>query len=72
MLITSLEDMESIVSSRNDLEWDGWNVIKYTKTSDAVFSQDGVYKNGRWCNKKVFPITEEGWFLPNSLGRQHV
>jgi hypothetical protein len=72
MLITSLEDMENIVASRTDLEWDGWNVVKYTKSSDAMFSRDGIYKNGKWCNKKTFPITEEGWFLPNSLGRQHV
>jgi hypothetical protein len=29
MLVTSLEEMERIVAARPDLEWDGWNVVKY-------------------------------------------
>jgi hypothetical protein len=69
MLVTSLEYMSKIVSNRQDLEWDGWDVVKYAKSSDAMFSVDGVLKNGLWCKKKIFPITEEGWHIPNSIGR---
>lgn len=68
MLVTSLDHMEYIVANREDLEWDGWDVVKYTKNNNAFSSQDGVFKNGIWMKRKVFPITEEGWFIPNSIG----
>lgn len=69
MLVTSLEEMEAIVRSRGDLEWDGWNIVKYTNSSNAIYSVDGAFKNGKWMKKKVFPITKDGWYLPNTIGR---
>ena len=69
MLVTNLEYMESIVAQRPDLEWDGWNIVRYTKSDRAMFSSDGVYKNGMWYKRKTFPITEQGWSVPNSIGR---
>lgn len=69
MLITSLEKMEQIVCSSNHLEWDGWNVAKYTKSYSGMFSKDGVLKNGEWHKKKIFPLTENGWNIPNSIGQ---
>jgi hypothetical protein len=69
MLVTSLEYMSKIVSNRQDLEWNGWDVIKYTKSPNGMFSNDGVFRNGVWCKQKIFPITEEGWQIPNSIGR---
>jgi len=69
MLVTDLNYMEHIVSKRQDLEWQGWDVVKYTKSNSAMFSNDGVFKNGTWCKKKIFPITESGWIIPNSIGR---
>lgn len=71
MLVTSLEEMESIVASRSDLEWDGWSVVKYSNSSNAMYAPDGVYHRGKWMKKKVYPLTEEGWYLPNSIGRVH-
>lgn len=71
MLVTSLQEMEHIVFSRQDLEWDGWDVIKYTNSNNAMFDVDGVFKNGKWMKKKVFPLTEEGWYLPNTIGRDY-
>ena len=68
MLVTSLDHMEYIVSNREDLEWDGWDVVKYTKNNNAFSSTDGVFKNGIWMKRKVFPLTEEGWSIPNSIG----
>ena len=70
MRVSSLEDMTRIVSSRQDLEWDGWDVVKYTGANNAIYSVDGVFKNGKWLKKKVFPITEDGWHLPNYIGRE--
>lgn len=69
MLISELNKMEGIVNSSQDLEWEGWDVVKYTKSSNAMFSKDGAYKNGEWYKKKVFPLTENGWNLPNSIGK---
>lgn len=71
MLVTSLEEMESIIRSRGDLEWDGYDVIKYTNSSNAMYGADGVFKNGKWMKKKVFPLTEKGWNLPNTIGRDY-
>jgi len=68
MLVNNLEKMEQIVNS-TDLEWDGWNVVKYTPSHSAMFSTDGAYKGGQWYKKKVFPLTEDGWHVPNSIGK---
>ena len=70
MLVTSLEEMERIVAARSDLEWDGWDVVKYITSDNAIYSKDGAFKNGQWLKKKVFPITEKGWHLPNHIGRE--
>lgn len=69
MLVTSLEEMEEIVRSRGDLEWDGYDVVKYTNSNSAMFGVDGVFRGGKWMKKKVFPLTEDGWYLPNIIGR---
>jgi hypothetical protein len=71
MFIDSLNKMEKIVSESSDLEWDGWNVVKYTPSHNAMLSSDGAYKQGQWFKKKVFPITEHGWDIPESLGSKY-
>jgi len=67
MLISSLDKMESIVDSRDDLEWVGWNVVRYFGQS-SFLSKDVVFKNGKWIKTKVYPITELGWDIPDSIG----
>ena len=71
MLVTNLDEMEKIVASRDDLRWDGWNIVKYINSNNALYSKDGVFVDGKWMTKKVFPITEDGWYLPNSIGRDY-
>jgi hypothetical protein len=71
MLIKSLEEMEDIVCNRDDLEWDGWNVVRYTVATNAIYSKDGCFRNGLWMKKKVYPLTERGWNLPNGLRSVH-
>ena len=71
MLVSSLEKMEKIVESRNDLAWDGWDVVRYTPGHNTQYSPSGVYINGAWMKKKVFPLTEQGWHLPNNIGSGH-
>jgi len=69
MLVTTEQEMQAIIDSRADLEWDGWNVVKYTKSNNAMYSPDGIFIRGTWMKKKVFPITQDGWYLPNTIGR---
>ena len=72
MFITSLSEMEQIVSSRSDLVWDGWNVVRYKKNPNAQFDSTGAFYKGAWHKKYVFPITEHGWSIPNSIGIRDV
>lgn len=67
MLISSLEQMEEIVESRDDLEWVGWDVVRYFGNS-SFLSKDAVFKDGRWIKTKIYPITEMGWNVPDSIG----
>lgn len=69
MLVTTEHEMQDIINSRGDLEWDGWNVIKYSKNSNAAYEKDGCFHKGMWMKKKVFPLTSDGWYLPNYIGR---
>lgn len=67
MFITSLSEMERIVDSRPDLSWDGWDVVRYKKNNNAQFDKNGVFRNGQWYNKIVFPLKTHGWSLPERL-----
>lgn len=71
MLVNNLNKMESIVDASADLEWDGWNVVRYTSSPNAMYSEDGAYRNGAWYKKRVFPITEDGWHIPHSIGKRN-
>lgn len=68
MLVDSLETMEAIVESRNDLRWNGWDVVKYVHSNNAMYHKDAEFYQGQWMKKKVFPLTKEGWHVPNNLG----
>lgn len=72
MFITSLSKMEEIVASRDDLSWDGWDVVRYKKNNEAQFDVNGVFRNGAWYKRFVFPITQHGWSIPNSIGNDNV
>lgn len=71
MLVSNLQYMEDIVAQRNDLDWLGWDIVKYSKSSSAIFSPDGIFRNGEWYKRKIFPLTEIGWDIPNSIGRKN-
>lgn len=71
MLVTNLDQMETIVDSQKDLFWEGWDVVRYTKSAKSIYSSDGAFRNGEWYKKSVFPITEQGWKLPNNVWRKY-
>lgn len=67
MLVNSLTEMEQIVAYRPDLEWDGWDVVHYKKNNSAQFDKNGAFKNGSWYKKTVYPISSDGWIIPNNM-----
>lgn len=64
-MITSLDKMESIVSNNNSLSWDGWDVVELKRSPSAWMKASGVFVNDAWYIKNVFPITQDGWSIPN-------
>jgi hypothetical protein len=69
MLVTSLSKMEEIVAGHPDLSWNGWDVVRRKQNSNAQFDPKGICVNGVWYKQYVYPITESGWSLPESLVR---
>jgi hypothetical protein len=69
MLVSSLDQMESIVKKNKELMWDGWDVIHFYHSDKARTSKFGIRVNGKWCMHKRFPIESNGWNVPNKLVR---
>lgn len=64
MLISDLDQMESIVSKSKSLSWDGWNVVELIKSASALTKTNGVYLNGSWFTKNVYSVDRDGWRIP--------
>jgi hypothetical protein len=69
MIINDLETMENIVNNNNTLSWIGWDVVERHKTQKAKTSKDGIFVDGYWYTQKVYPVTREGWSIPQKLVR---
>ena len=65
MIIKDLEKMEKIVSRNNNLSWVGWDVADRKKSESARTSTSGVRVNGVWYLQRIYPITRNGWDIPN-------
>ena len=72
MLINSLNKMDKLVESHPELSWDGWDVVRHKKSPDSQFDKSGEFYKGSWHKKFVFPVTQDGWSLPESIGRRDV
>ena len=67
MKITNIEEMDRIVKSSPDMEWDNWTVIVYTD-DDGYFTKNGVFRDGRWRTKYKFNMIDYGvWIIPDRL-----
>jgi len=63
--INSIEEMDSIVKSNPDMEWDNWTVVVYTD-DDGYFTKNGVFRNNRWMTKYRFDMIQYGvWLIPD-------
>ncbi len=69
MIIKNLEQMEKIVSKNNNLSWVGWDVVDRKRSDGARTSLDGVRVNGLWYLQRVYPVTRQGWDIPNKYKR---
>lgn len=65
MKINNIKDMEAIVDSNPDMEWDSWTVVIYTN-DDGYYNKDGVYRNEKWQTKYTFEMVDYGvWNIPD-------
>lgn len=64
MVITSLDQMESIVKNNSSLSWFGWDVVELKRSPRAWMDPRGAFVKGSWYVKTVFPITQDGWSIP--------
>jgi len=69
MLITSLEQMESIVSKNKELRWDGWTVISSYPSEKGRTSKFGAIVNGSWHLQRRFELNKNGWEIPKNFVR---
>jgi hypothetical protein len=67
MFITSLEEMEQIVSDRKYLHWDGWVVVQTFQSEKGRTSKFGLLRNGRWQIQRRFVPAKNGWNIPEKL-----
>jgi hypothetical protein len=67
MLVKSLEQMEKIVDSAEDLRWDGWDVVSIKPTDSGLMSKDAIQIDGKWYIQKRFILTTNGWEIPNKI-----
>lgn len=65
--IRDLDVMEDIVAKRNDLGWDGWDVIHYSNKPASFMKANAVFRNGGWHVATRYPVTEDGWNVPGWL-----
>ena len=65
MIINTLEDMEKVVSSSNNLKWDGWTVI-VTDDIDGYYTKDGVFLDNKWVKQYRFDMIDYNkWNIPD-------
>lgn len=65
MIIKNLETMEKIVTKNKNLSWIGWDVVDRKRTEAGRTSVDGVRVNNQWYLQRTYPITTNGWNIPN-------
>jgi hypothetical protein len=69
MIISDLNKMEEIVDKNSNLSWEGWNVVQLIQDDYAEYLINGVFDKKKllWYRKNVFPCTEKGWDIPESV-----
>lgn len=69
MVVTTVEQMEEIVSNNKALRWDGWTVVHSYVSDKARTSKFGAFVNGKWSMQKRIEPTQSGWEIPDKFVR---
>lgn len=72
MVISKYDEMDNIVASNAKMHWLGWDVVFDKETPNGYTHFNGVFKNGKWHIRKVFPLTESGWNIPDKFVGRNV
>ncbi len=65
MIIKDLEKMEKVVARNNNLSWVGWDVVDRKRSESARTAVNGVRVDGVWYLQRTYPVTRNGWDIPN-------
>jgi len=66
MQIKDLDLMEKIVKRYNkNLNWVGWDVADRRRTEAGRTAINGVRVDGVWYVQTIYPLTSNGWDIPN-------
>jgi hypothetical protein len=65
MIIKDLEKMEKLVARNNNLSWVGWDIADRKRSESARTAVNGVRVDGVWYLQRIYPVTRNGWDIPN-------
>ena len=65
MVVKNLEQMEKVVAKNHNLSWVGWDVVDRKRSESARTAVNGVRVNGVWYFQRIYPVTRNGWDIPN-------
>ena len=71
MLIKSLEEMEVIVENNKALSWEGWTVVKRTKSDAAWMQPNAQFVKGKWFVINKYFVNQDGWNIPSKLVKKN-
>lgn len=66
--ITDLSTMEEIVERNPFLQWDGWDVVSYSKKPTTFLNPKARKLDGVWRHTVRYPIESDGWTVPGDIG----
>lgn len=69
MINIDYDTAHTIVEKHESLFWNGWDIIEWKQDNLGEMSQDGMLKDGKWGIYKRYPVTENGWDVPNKYAR---
>lgn len=64
MINLDIRKVHSFVSKQqhlgNDVRWDGWDIVFFRPVEHAIYSKDGVFRNGVWGFDNRVIVNSEG------------
>jgi hypothetical protein len=62
--LAGIKKAEQFVSKQqalgNDVRWDGWDIVFFREAPQAVYSKDGVFRNGTYGFDNRAIVSEKG------------